>query len=80
MGHDRTIGRRVSQQQVRGCNLELLITKISKRSAADLFYHDCRPVLNALILGLLWLRILAFLKVVNEQLATFIIALAKVSR
>lgn len=36
-------------------------------------------MLPAIILGLLWFRILGFLKVVNEQLATFIVALKKVS-
>ena len=33
----------------------------------------------AVILGLLWLRLLGFLKVVNEHLATFILALTRVS-
>ncbi len=33
----------------------------------------------AVIVGLLWIRILSFLKVVNEQLATFILALRQVS-
>ena len=34
----------------------------------------------AIILGLLWLRLLGFLKVVNEELATFILASTRVSR
>jgi hypothetical protein len=32
----------------------------------------------AIVLGLLWFRILGFLKIVNEQLATFIVSLKEV--
>ena len=39
---------------------------------------DNRSVLNALIVGLLWIRVVNFLKVVNQNFATFIIALEKV--
>lgn len=36
------------------------------------------PVFIALILGLLWIRVLAYLKAVNEHLATFILALTRI--
>jgi hypothetical protein len=37
-----------------------------------------RPFMMAVIIGLMWLRVMGFLKVVNEQLATFILALRQV--
>lgn len=36
-----------------------------------------RPFMMAFIVGLMWLRVMGFLKVVNEQLATFILALSQ---
>ena len=33
---------------------------------------------NTLVLGLLWLKILAFMKVVNRQMSTFIMALGQI--
>lgn len=36
-------------------------------------------MIHAIAIGLLWLRLLTFLKVVNEKTATFILALVQVS-
>jgi hypothetical protein len=36
------------------------------------------PIFGAMILGLLWIRVLSYLKGVNEHLATFILALTRV--
>jgi hypothetical protein len=35
-----------------------------------------RNGLNAFVLGLLWLKVLAFLKIVNKQMSTFIYAVS----
>jgi hypothetical protein len=37
-----------------------------------------RPLVSAFVLGLLWLKVLGFTKVINEQLATFILAVNRV--
>lgn len=42
--------------------------------------HDskARHGLNAFVVGLLWIKVLAFLKVVNKDMATFILALSQI--
>ena len=42
--------------------------------------HDSksRNGLNAFVVGLLWIKVLAFLKVVNKDMATFIMALSQI--
>ena len=45
-----------------------------------LIAHDgiSRNGLNAFVVGLLWIKVLAFLKVVNKDMATFILALSQI--
>lgn len=40
--------------------------------------HEYRGGWNTLITGLLWIRVLGYLKVVNQQMATFVTALTEI--
>jgi len=47
-------------------------------ATADLEESENRAAVNSSILGLLWLRILAYLKVVNESMATFVLSVFQI--
>ena len=52
--------------------LTLLTTLVN--GSDDISRHG----LNAFVVGLLWMKVLAFLKVVNKDMATFILALSQI--
>jgi Ion transport protein len=41
-------------------------------------FSEARGGINAFVTGLLWLKVLGFLKVVNKQMATFIMSLSEI--
>jgi hypothetical protein len=41
-------------------------------------FISSNPSLNAFVLGLLWLKVLSFLRAVNMQMATFIFSLVRI--
>lgn len=43
-------------------------------------WEDFRPGLDAIVLGMLWARLLGFLKVINKQMALFILSLNEILR
>jgi len=42
--------------------------------------NDQRNGFNALVVGLLWLKILGFMKVANRHMSTFVMAVAQILR
>jgi len=63
---------------VAGHGMHLICVFLSRHSWNDANPNKYRAGMNSLVIGLLWIKVLAFLKVVNKEMSTFILALLQI--